>query len=68
MRRLRTLCQRYNLEFTRAAKSLKMCPRFSARGELFALSTTFSAGLFSRAANGPILKKRGRRTRPMSDS
>src|SRR5579863_2758176 len=30
-------------EFTRAAKSLKLCSRFSARGELLALSTSFSA-------------------------
>jgi hypothetical protein len=30
-------------EFTRAAKSLKLCPRFSARGELLALSASFSS-------------------------
>jgi hypothetical protein len=30
-------------EFTRAAKSLKLCPRFSARGDLLALSASFFA-------------------------
>src|SRR5208282_4116743 len=41
-------------EFTRAAKSLKMCPRFSARGELFpqASSVVPRTGQFSKSVGG----------------
>src|SRR5271169_5075242 len=51
-------------EFTRAAKSLKICPRFSACGVLFAPSTSSSATSeavpYSKRFRRPFLVKQNR--------
>jgi hypothetical protein len=42
-------------DFSRAVKSLKMCPRFSARGLLFGPVATFPAGDFFRSLISELL-------------